>query len=328
MEQIVIIGVGAMGCFFGAHLHPLASVTLLGHWRQQIQAIQQHGLHLEYADGRSGHVHLPITDDPTAIPPANLALILVKSHQTQTAARLAAQALAGHGLALTLQNGLGNRETLTAALGESRAALGITSAGAAVPGPGRVRIAGMGQTHLARQPETPFPLEEVAALFRQAGFPTTLTDNGHSLAWGKLAVNAGINPLTALLQVPNGYLAENEAARAIMLAAARETAAVARAAGIPLPYADAGERALAVARNTASNHSSMWQDLQRGAPTEIEAICGAIVAYGRGVGVPTPVNRVLLRAIRQREQAPAAPLPDPPAQIVTLQTQIQQQESA
>jgi 2-dehydropantoate 2-reductase len=308
MINITIIGVGAMGCLFGARLHPFANVTLLGRWQAQLQAIQADGLWVEDENGRFHHP-LAITDDPNAIPPADLALILVKSHQTDRAARQAKAVLKAGGMALTLQNGVGNLGKLTAVLGPHRATIGVTSAGAMVTSAGNIRVAGLGHTYLASTELVEVATEPVevastgsatiAPLFVQAGLPTTVTDDVDGLIWGKLAINAGINPVTAVLQVPNGYLAENADARAMMLAAARETQAVAEAMGITLPYPDAGLRALEVARQTAVNRSSMLQDVQRGAPTEIEAICGAVVKNGRLFHVPTPMNDYLLERVQK-----------------------------
>lgn len=299
--NVTIVGVGAMGCLFGAFLSPLAQVTLLGHWPEQIAALARDGLTLDGVDGRSNHHPIQATNDPTTVPPADLALILVKSRQTEQAAALAQQVLAPDGIALTLQNGLGNLEKLAAVLGPNHAALGTTSQGATLLEPGTVRHAGHGPTHLATTPQTREQLTAVAHLFNQAGFTTHLVDNVDSLVWGKLAVNCGINPLTALLGVPNGFLAANEPARQVMMAAARETAVVAQTLGITLPYPDAGRRALEVAQATAANHSSMLQDIVRGAPTEIEAICGAVVENGRRIGIPTPINSELLRMVKLKE---------------------------
>ena len=114
--------------------------------------------------------------------------------------------------------------------------------------------------------------------------------DANALVWGKLVVNAAINPLTALLGVPNGALLERPAARRVMATLARETAAVARALGISLPFGDPVARAEDVARHTAANRSSMFQDVKRGAPTEIDAICGAIFRAGEARGVAAPVN--------------------------------------
>ena len=96
-------------------------------------------------------------------------------------------------------------------------------------------------------------------------------------------------------------LAQNESARQVMMAAARETAVVAQALGITLPYPDAGRRVLEVAQATAANHSSMLQDVLRGVPTEIEAICGAVVRNGRRHNILTPINSELLRLIKLKE---------------------------
>jgi 2-dehydropantoate 2-reductase len=84
-----------------------------------------------------------------------------------------------------------------------------------------------------------------------------------------------------------------------MSAAAEETAAVAQKLGISLPYPDASLQVLEVAEATAGNFSSMLQDVIRGAPTEIDAINGAVADYGRQIGMPTPVNDELWRQVRE-----------------------------
>jgi 2-dehydropantoate 2-reductase len=238
------------------------------------------------------------TNDTRAAGQADLALILVKGWQTERAADQAKEIVADSGLALTLQNGLGNLEILANTVGESRASLGVTSEGATMVSPGVVRHAGKGLTHLATTPETADRLGPIAELFNRAGFNTHLVESATSLVWGKLAVNAGINPLTALLQVPNGYLYKNPVARNLMCQAAEETAAVAHALGIDLPYESASERTIEVAKATAANRSSMAQDIARGMPTEIDAISGAISRYGKKVGIRTPINNVLIRLVK------------------------------
>jgi len=125
-----------------------------------------------------------------------------------------------------------------------------------------------------------------------AGFNVQVVNDANALIWGKLVINAAINPLTALLRVPNGELLQRPAAHLLMQVLAQEAAAVATAQGIHLPFEDAARAAEDVARKTAINHSSMFQDVRRGAPTEIDAICGAITRTGEKLGVPTPVNRV------------------------------------
>ncbi|MDT8306210.1 MAG: 2-dehydropantoate 2-reductase, partial [Anaerolineae bacterium] len=200
--NVAIIGSGAMGSLFAARLAPLVTVTMIAHWPPQVAALNTGGLTLEEPDGR--HVHLPpgalrVTSEPAGVAPADVALVLVKSYQTERAAGEAAAVLALHGLAVTLQNGLGNREKLAAAVGSGRALAGTTSEGATLLAPGQVRHAGRGPTYLGVSPAQRAPAAALATLLEEAGFATHLEDDVEALLWAKVAVNAGINPLTALL---------------------------------------------------------------------------------------------------------------------------------
>jgi len=206
----------------------------------------------------------------------------------------ARQSLADDGLALTLQNGLGNYETLSLHLGVNRVALGVTTTGATLLSPGLVRAGGEGIISLRRDP-VPGPIE---AALRSAGFNVHGVDDTQSLVWGKLVINAAINPLTALLNVTNGELLNRPAARELMGRLAREAAGVAGLEKVTLPFADPVAAAEEVARKTAANHSSMLQDVLRGAPTEIDAICGAVVVRGEAHGFDVPVNRTCWGLVR------------------------------
>jgi 2-dehydropantoate 2-reductase len=300
--RITIFGVGAMACLFGSRLTDQAEVTLVGHWREQIEALNRAPLRVVFPDGREERVKLHATDDPEPLPPADVALILTKSRGTEAAARQAALILSPDGLAITLQNGIGNLEIIAAQVGVERAALGVTAQGATLAGPGELRYGGSGITHLATRPEIDSRVQAAADLFNQCGLETHVTSRVDSLVWGKLAVNAGINPLTALLRVPNGALADSPRAKEVMRAAADEVAALADAQGIPLPFESAADRCEEVARLTAHNRSSMLQDTLRGVETEIEVICGAVARKGEELGVPTPINAALYRMVKALEE--------------------------
>jgi 2-dehydropantoate 2-reductase len=141
-------------------------------------------------------------------------------------------------------------------------------------------------------------LQELRGWLVQAGFHVKESDDVDGLAWGKLAVNAGINPVTALTRARNGIVAHEAEARWLMEQAVSEVMAVAEALGIKLPQADPVAATLEVARRTADNKSSMLQDLTRGAPTEIDAICGAVMEHGRRHQVDTPINELFWHLIR------------------------------
>ena len=283
-----------MACLFGAHLASHVDVTMLGTWKEGLKALKEKGVRLVDEEGAERIFPVDATSDPQDCAGSQYALVLVKSWETPRVAQQLAVCLTADGVALTLQNGLGNLEHLQKALGEERAALGVTTMGATLLGPGRVRAGGVGPTHLASHPR----LSLLVEVLRQAELEVDVAEDLESLIWGKLVINAAINPLTALLNVPNGELLARPHALALMTVAAGETAAVAAARGISLPYDDPGAAAVEVAGRTASNHSSMLQDILRGAPTEIDAISGAIANEGESLGVWTPVNKVLWHLVR------------------------------
>ncbi len=303
--KIAVVGIGAMGCLLGAYLGEVGDIVLYGHWPEQVAAVSRRGLWLESPDGRRSHYRPRITSDAAEVGRVDVALVAVKSRQTAEAAGAIAGFLKPDGVAITLQNGLNNCATLRGVLGEHRASLGVTSEGATVVGVAAVRHAGHGPTYFGRDEALGAAqlakLPEVVELFNRAGFDAHLVNHTDGLVWGKLAINAAINPLTALLRVPNGFLIEHEELVAIMSEAAREVAMVAEAQGIELPFDDAAERAMIVAAATAANRSSMLQDILRGAPTEVEAICGAVARIAHELGLSTPVNVRLCRLVRQIE---------------------------
>ena len=289
--DVLIAGTGAMACLMAARLAACGtSVSMFGAWPEGLEAIGKHGVRLIDVDGAERAYPVRIAAIPDDCRDARYVLVLVKSWQTENRAQQLAACLPPDAFVLTLQNGLGNLETLAAALGSDHVFQGVTTLGANLVAPGVVRSAGDGTINIGGSPDRLSPLTD---LLRQAGFTVQIAADTRSLLWGKLVINAAINPLTAILRVPNGALLEIPAAATLMDAAALEVAAVAAVLGIDLPYPDPIAAARDVARRTARNRSSMLQDVERRAPTEIDAICGAVVRLGEQAGVPTPTNRVL-----------------------------------
>ena len=175
-----------------------------------------------------------------------------------------------------------------------RVSMGVTTTGATLVGPGLVRAGGEGVISIERN-QALGPLETA---LRSSNFNLQIVADAQSLIWGKLVINAAINPLTALLQVPNGELLSHPKARRMMGELARETAEVAEAEHVDLPFSNPVSAAEDVARKTATNLSSMFQDVRRGAPTEIDAICGAVMKMGQKHGIRTPYNKACWTMVR------------------------------
>lgn len=307
-KNILIVGTGALGTLFAVRLSQAGyNVTMLGTWREGIASLQKDGARLVDSNRNETRFKVHATDDPRKCAGAKHALVLVKAWQTERAARQLSECLADDGLAVTLQNGIGNYETLAQILNQqtsevssdfrslnSRVALGSTTTGATLIAPGVARAGGEGIVSIQRHPAIP----AIEAALTSAKFNVHLVEDAQSLVWGKLVINAAINPLTALLRVPNGELLNRPSAREMMAALAREVAEVARAENIKLPFDDPAAMAEEVARKTAANQSSMLQDVLRNAKTEIDAICGAVTRTGEKHGIETPANLACWKLIR------------------------------
>ena len=277
-----------MACFFAARfaLSGIAKITMLGTWADAIHAIRKNGLYIDDANGRRiADIDAGFYDE--SVPPADLAIVLVKSWQTPNVAARLKKNLKPDCAALSLQNGLVDID-----VPGIRVFTGITFEGATLIGPGHVAHRGSGATHIAAP-------DAVVDMFIRAGFDARgcSPEKAESLIWGKLAVNCGINALTALRGVRNGELLNRKSSAVLMEKAALECAAVARAKGVELPYDDPAAEVRETARRTAENISSMLCDVLRGAPTECDAINGAVMREGKRLGVPVPVNEALWQAI-------------------------------
>ena len=228
----------------------------------------------------------------------DIAIVATKSQGTAWAAETARRVLAKNGTVLTIQNGLGHRERLAATLGDARVAVGVIYVGAALDGE-HLRTTGPGRVEVERAPH----VEELALALEAGGMAAAVVDDPWPSVWRKLVGNAAVNPVSALVGVTNGELPQHPASR-IVDAAARETARVASAEGVPIPDLEAIQLWRAMAALTAANRSSMLQDVRTGRPTEIDWINGEVVRRGRRHSIPTPVNEALLKLVEVLEAYP------------------------
>ena len=290
-ESLLIVGTGALATLFAARLAAVGvPVTLLGGWQAGLDALSRHGAQLE------GGQAFPVraTANPNDCLGAKAAIVLVKSWQTRVVAGQLSACLAPTGVALTLQNGLGNDMLLEQALGPERVAHGVTTLGASLPAPGIVRLAGDGPVTLEAHPR----LSSIERMLRQGGFDVYQAEDVRSLVWSKLVVSTAINPLTALLRLKNGDLLDRPTARALMGMVALETARVSDAQGIDLLFPDPVAEVENVAMLTSQNISSMLQDVLRGTQTEIDAINGAVVNIANRLQIPVPANQMIWSLVK------------------------------
>jgi len=291
--QVIVFGAGSLGSLVGGMLARTHDVTLVGR-QAHVEHVQRDGLQIVGA--------IEAWLEPTAVTTVpdgsfDLAVVTVKAFDTADAA----DALTRCDLdaALSLQNGLGNEARLADAL-ECPVLAGTCTYGARLLGPGRVECTGQGEVTLGPPDGGDSAVADgVGAGFEAAGLQTTVATDMPRRLWEKLAVNAGINAVTALARVENGALVEGPAGGPARQAAI-ETAQVARERGIDLSDDAAADAVERVADATAANRSSMLQDVDAGERTEVDAINGAVVEQAEQ---PVPVNETLVALLRAWERA-------------------------
>lgn len=298
--KISVIGSGAMGSLFGGNLAIAGeNVVLYDVYREHIDTVNKEGLSIEDAEtGKITVVYPQASSDPESVKNSDVLLIFVKSTNTESVANQFKSFAAPHTIVLTLQNGLGNDAILVKHFGIERTAIGVTSQGATFLGPGKIKHAGKGPTHITMADGNKTKLQDLAAALGRAGFETYISDEVTSLVWSKLIINVGINALTALLNVKNGQLLEYEDIKQVMADLVNEALIVVKKKGIQLIYDDPLAQVYEVARKTASNSSSMLQDFQKNHPTEIDFINGAVVNEAQKLGISVPVNETVTRIVR------------------------------
>ncbi|MDQ2787092.1 MAG: ketopantoate reductase family protein [Chloroflexota bacterium] len=301
--QITVIGAGAMGSLFGALLQRAGNaVTLVDVRSEHVAALRKRDLTIEEPDGSRIAVRVPATTDAGTALAADLFVLLVKTPFTATALKPFAGRIPARAIVLTLQNGIGNDEAITRALGRRvQITLGVTAQAATSLGPTAVRHRSSGPTIIGLPDgQRPTELDAIAAAFSDAGIPTRTTRHVFEHVWQKLLVNVGINALTALANLPNGELFTDPEMATLVRRLVGEAANVMRAEGIPAPPRDPVDFVRAVAEATKTDHSSMLEDVRAGRRTEIDAINGAIVRLGERHGIDVTANRVVTTLVHQR----------------------------
>ena len=302
--HILLLGAGALGSLFAARLQSAGCrPALYGLNTDHLQVVAENGLLVHELDGSRSCWQLRVYMASQHIDPSpDLVLVLVKSYATGEAVSSILPFCHEQTVFVTVQNGMGNWEQIAEHIPASRILAGVTAQAATMIEPGLIRHGGSGPTVLgAVHDPGPAELPELVRLLNQAGLDCEATGRVDDHIWAKLFVNIGINAVTALSAVPNGWISECGPAREVAEAAVLEAMEVAKARGSH-PEADTVERVMRVAQATALNHSSMLQDVQGARRTEVEAINGIICRWGQECGVSTPVNMVLRNLVQVTEQ--------------------------
>jgi 2-dehydropantoate 2-reductase len=298
--RVCIVGCGAVGSLFAAHLAQLDEVEVFAYdlSREHVDAINREGLRIVGHKQLVGRVQA--TDDAAALPACDYGIVATKGYVTEPAIAATAHCFQD-GWVASVQNGVGNEEVLASYV--PRVILGTTFPAGHLVAPGVVEMDTGGETWLGPfgQDASMLPaVERLASLLTSSGMPTSALPDARGAQWNKLIFNAATNPLGALTGLSHGQVCEQPGLRALVSALIKEDLAVAAALGITLH--DDPEALVDHAAKVAYGHkASMLQDVAAHRRTEIDSLNGGIAELGRRTGVPTPLNDAIVALVKGLE---------------------------
>lgn len=285
---VSIFGCGALGSLLAFKLvRSGVDIRVCQRPGAQFDAVQANGITFLDREGNTEIAKCFVVHSLDGLEPSDVVLVLVKAYQTEEAALQIKGNLSPNGIVLTLQNGLGNAETLARELGEDHVSAGTCTYGAHRVGPGIVAWGGDGVIRLGpwKRGRDVFPVED---LLERAGLVVKVEPDPRRALWEKVILNASVNTVSALTRLKNGQILEVPSAVNLMKELAEEGIRAAKLAGEEIDNKSMWELVRSVLYKTAENRTSMLQDVESGRETEVDAIVGTLVEQARSKGETLP----------------------------------------
>ncbi len=304
--KILILGAGAMGMLFGGYLSQENSVWLLDVDQGRVNKINADGVTVREKDGRDRRFCPSAVTGPAGLPVMDLVLVFVKSMFTVDALEKNRALIGPDTYLMTLQNGAGHEAKLLRFADREHVVIGSTQHNASVLENGRTYHGGTGITSIGLLDGESEAVAHIAARFTACGFPCVTSGDVKRQIWTKLFTNTAASALTAVLQVPLGFLYDDPHARALMGELCREAVAVANAEGAAqFDEAEVIQGVEAVCRNAKDGYTSIYADIRDGRRTEVDTISGSVLEAARALGLSVPYHEMVVKMIHALENKAA-----------------------
>lgn len=292
MKDIMIVGAGSVGGFFGAHLaktHEGVSFLLRP---KTLSAVKAHGLTIRSAAG-SFTVHPRAASDARELPGPDLVVLAVKAYDLDEVMDQLEPVLTERTVLLTLQNGIDTEDRILARVKRDCVVGGVAFIYSKIAAPGVIDHYKKGAVAIGElMGHESDRLLRIRDRFVEAGIPCQLSKDIRRAKWEKMCWNCVFNPITVLINDRVAKAVDHPDMLQVIRQVVGEIAAVSAALKVPLP-SDMAEKVVKWTQEIRDIHTSMYDDWKAGRPTEIEYLNGFIVRQGRELGIPTPVNEAL-----------------------------------
>ncbi|AXF56742.1 ketopantoate reductase family protein [Salicibibacter kimchii] len=305
--KTLILGAGAMGSLFSGRLKQIGvDVTLYNRENEHVKKINQDGLRILDNDGNITMAKIPVVSNPNKLSDRyDLIIVLVKAYATDKVLNQVLHTIDEDTVVLSLQNGIGNLESLRHTVPYNNVGVGGAGCGGGIIENGTIGHRANGRTYIGFSKGINSRVSEsIAHMFTRSGLPATVTTDVESIIWSKLIINIAFNGLTAITRLSNGNAIAPPEGREIIKELVNEAVRVAHAEGIELIYKDPVSECLRLGmEDIGENISSMLSDIINEKRTEIDYINGAIVDYGIRNAIPTPYNNLITNLVKVTEQS-------------------------
>lgn len=305
--KIVMLGAGALGSTIGGTLAMAKNeVYFVDMWKEHVDKINAQGLHMT-DETNDWYVKVDARTNGEGINEADLVIVLVKSFATKSAVEQLKKTnvIGENTVVMSLQNGLGNEETIASVVGEENVISGKTYVGGRLIEAGYISAGVKGKwTYIGElNGEKTERIQKVCDVFNKAGLLCEVSDNIKGLIWDKLLINVAAGALCGITRLPYGPLYEEEYIKDVAVEAIQEAINVAKAAGVKLKSEDPEYPWYAASEGLpATFKTSILQSLELKRPTEIDFINGSVCEWGKKYNIPTPVNKTLVACVKGIEK--------------------------
>ena len=301
--KICIVGCGAIGSIFAAHLARLENVEVHAYdvFKDHVRAVSERGLRISGAADFTARLHA--TSDASQIPPCDFGIVATKSTHTRPAIEQTKQIFGTPSAVCSVQNGVGNEEILAEHV--KYVIRGTTFPAGHLIEPGHVGFDIDGDTWIGpfEPTNTPYEIvERLSSLLNRSGMHVIPLRDARGAQWTKLIFNASTNPVGALTLLHHRAGTRLPQTGALFNDLIAEGEAVAKALGIEL-HGDPRTLVEKGASAPGKHNASMLQDVLAKRQTEVDFMNGAIVEWGKKTGVPTPLNRAMWQLIKGLEHS-------------------------
>ncbi len=302
--KIAIIGPGAMGLLFAAYLTKDANneVFMVGRNKDNMDLINKDGIIVKEIDGSVGVYRPYATTNCTSVGVVDLVVNLVKANDSKKALDSHKCLIGENTILMSLQNGAGHENLLKEYTDIKNVAVGNTLDGCCVIKPNEIIHTGIGKTAFGMIKSSNDRLQDYVKTFNECGFDTESMDNINYIIWKKLLINASSSALAGVLDMPQGYCADDSYAFEIVRRLITEACDVARKDNIIF---DTEEEIARIKKHLEAGRNgivSIIADLNAGRFTEVDTISGSVLKRGLELGVPTPTHAFIIELVHAMER--------------------------